>query len=70
MPPEFAPLQAVLERATLMTTLGWLVIGFMKGWIAPGSAVKAKDAEIQKWVERHDRLAGIAESALRKISGA
>lgn len=69
MATEYTVIQALLERLTVITVLGWAVIGFARGWIVPGSAADRLRAETKEWQVRHDKLADIAAAALRKTSG-
>lgn len=59
----------LLECATTAVILGWVVIGFVRGWIVPGSVYKAAQESIKDWTARHDRIAAIAEATLRKAGG-
>ena len=61
--------QALIDKLTLVAALAWGVVAFARGWIVPGSALANSRAEATKWAERHDKLADIAQAALRKVSG-
>lgn len=67
--PDPALVTSMLERATTAVVLGWMVIGFCRGWIVPGSVYRHAQEQIKEWTARHDRVSQIAESVLKKVGG-
>ena len=67
--PEAAFIAGVIEKATLVGVLAWGVVAFARGWIVPSSVHKAVLEDRKDWQARHDRIAQIAEMALRARVG-
>ena len=67
--PELPMIQDVLDKLTLIAVLGWGVIAFVRGWVVPSSVHRQSLQNIEDWKQRHDRIAAIAEMALRAKVG-
>jgi len=67
--PEVALTQELLDKLTLIAVLGWGVIAFVRGWIVPASVHQEALRSVDDWKARHDRIAAIAEMALRTKVG-
>ena len=67
--PDWALTQELLDKLTLIAVLGWGVIAFVRGWIVPASVHKQSLQNVDDWKARHDRIAAIAEMALRAKVG-
>ncbi len=66
--PDIPVMQDLLDKLTLVAVLSWGVLAFVRGWIVPGSVHEALRMSEKNWVERHDRIASIAEAALREAA--
>ena len=67
---DAAAAQAVIDKLTLMATLAWAVVAFLRGWVVPSSVHEALLKDRDDWRNRADRLANIAEMTLRaKVGG-
>lgn len=59
-----------IEKLTLISFLSWGVIAFARGWVVPWTTHDALRADRDDWRARADRMAQIAEAALRQKVGA
>lgn len=65
-----ALISAAVEKLTLIVALAWALIAFARGWVVPASIHKAVLDDRDDWKVRHDKIASIAEMALRaKVGG-
>ena len=70
MPIEPNDMQMLIDRLTLVSALAWGVVAFVRGWVVPASVFRTMTQDRDDWKIRHDRIAAIAELALRaKVGG-
>ena len=62
---DWPTFQHVLDKGGLVLVLGWLVIGFMRGWVVPGYLHKRQGRERDELFELALRSSGASEEAIR-----
>lgn len=67
--PEVTVLQDLIDKLTLVAVLSWGVVAFVRGWVVPSSVHEALRRDRDEVQKRHDRMAEIAEMALRAKVG-
>lgn len=67
--PDAVVIQDLIDKLTLVAVLAWGVIAFVRGWVVPASIHEALRRDRDDVQKRHDRMAEIAEMALRAKVG-